>query len=311
MKLRDLRYLCAVAEHKHFGRAAAACFVSQPTLSMQLKKLETAWGVQLFERNNRYVHLTTAGQALLPKAQAVVRSADELEQYAQHLQDPLAGSVVIGVIPTVCPYMLPLVNQVLQQALPNLSIVWQELQSDEAIHALQQLELDGAILALPYDIASMHAQSLYTEPFGLLRPPVDRLNQEHGNQDNSRFMDTGKASITLEALQNQSLLLLEKGHCLRDQAMSLCGHVQWQQQRYRATSLETLRELVRSGLGATLLPALARHPNDHWVAIDGLAAHREIVMLSRPDAARQPALRAVSEVISGTVTPHLSSGVSD
>lgn len=284
MNLRDLRYLCAVAEYEHFGRAAEACHVSQPTLSMQLQKLEQTLGVQLFERSNRFVQLTEAGLNLLPRAQEIIVAADDMVVYAQQLSNPLAGTLTLGVIPTICPYLLPLITRPLRDAFPQLSIVWQELQSADCLLALQQMKIDGALLALPYEIGGLHAQILYAEPFALLLPPAER--QAHAEP------------ITMAAVSERPVLLLEKGHCLRDQAMALCQRQTWQEQLYRATSLETLRELVASGLGCTLLPQLAVDVDDHCQPV--VDASREVALVSRAASARQTALQPVGQVIAAS-----------
>lgn len=288
MKLRDLRYLCVLADTRHFGQAAEQCFVSQPTLSGQLKKLEAALGVQLFERDARHVELTEAGAAIVERARRIVSQADALQDFAQQWADPLQGELRIGVIPTICPYLLPHIVKPLKNALPDLSIHWQETQSADCIELLAKGDMDAAVLALPYDIGRLQSAKLLTEKFCLLLPEGHALQE--------------KAKVALADLDQETLLLLDEGHCLRDQALAVCSQTSVQQMPgFRATSLETLRQMVRSGMGCTLMPALALQADDITSEIKDFAASREVALVWRKSSARQVALKAVRQTIKAAV----------
>jgi LysR family hydrogen peroxide-inducible transcriptional activator len=245
MQLRDIEYFLAVAEHGQVGRAADACHVSQPTLSMQLRKMEEELGLTLFERLPRSMRLTAAGEALLPKARAVMQSHRAMLQAATHLTDPLAGEMVLGVFPTLAPYLLPRIVPAIQRAMPQLNLRLVEEKTPTLEAMLQQGDLDAALLALPVAAPNLSACFLFHEPFLLA------CGRQH-------TLATGKKSIHLDALQNEDVLLLEEGHCLRDQALSICQQIGADESRaFRATSLETLRQMLRVGPIVTLMPKLA------------------------------------------------------
>lgn len=243
MNLRDLRYLAALARYKHFGKAAEACFVTQPTLSAQLKKLEQFLGVPLVERNRRNVRLTEVGELIAQRAAAIDAEAQNLVDLAKQYQDPLQGRFRLGVIPTSGPYLLPTIMQPLEAALPRVSWVIEESQTAVLLERLHKGELDACILATPAP-DSCHEGVLFDESFLLALP------KGHGLEKRSL--------IKIDALSSEPLLLLEEGHCLRDQALTICDSADLsEQQEYRATSLETLRHMTAAGAGLTLLPELA------------------------------------------------------
>lgn len=244
MNLRDLEYFVAVAELKHFGRAAEKVFVSQPTLSMQLKKLEDYLGLSLFERTNKQVELTQAGKVLYPQAKAIVLSAKDFCELAKLYCDPFKNTLRLGVIPTIAPYLLPKILPRWHKAFPKLQVEVSELKTDEIIHALNEHTLDLGLLALP--VAAPHLQSLtlFDEPFLLA------LSEQYPHQVKS-----------IKNLKEQHLLLLEEGHCLRHQALQFCNKQGvTSPSDVRATSLETLRALVAHGMGYTLMPKMAAVP---------------------------------------------------
>lgn len=244
MNLRDLRYLVAVAEHRHFGRAAAACFVSQPTLSTQLKKLEQTLGVTLIERTNRQVMLTPVGETIVQQAQRVLGEVDRLVGVAEEHRDPLGGDFRLGIIPTVAPYLLPRILGPMRAALPNLKIQLTEAQTVIVTRMLREGELDAVILALPLGEENIAEAVLYEEPFYLA------VSQRHAKAN--------EQSVSVTALDNEQVLLLEDGHCLRDQALEVCkSHNAVENTNFRATSLETLRQMVAANIGVTLMPELA------------------------------------------------------
>jgi len=244
MNLRDLRYLVALADERHFGKAAERCYVSQPTLSAQIRKLEEYLGVPLVERQPRRIALTEPGERIVERARRLLQEADAIVELAKTDRDPLAGALKLALIPTVGPYLLPHVVGRLKRDLPRLKLMLYEYQTQPLIAKLRAGEIDIGIVALPVDPDGLESQPLFDEPFVLALPAHHRL----ADRDRVRVDD----------LKGETLLLLEDGHCLRDQALEVCGRVQvGDEQDYRATSLETLRQMVAAGHGVTLLPQLA------------------------------------------------------
>jgi LysR family transcriptional regulator, hydrogen peroxide-inducible genes activator len=244
LKLKDLRYLVAVADTRHFGRAAERCFVSQPTLSAQLKKLEDYLGVQLIERQPKRVTLTEAGAEIVARAREMLQASDAVLELARSHRDPLAGRLRVGFIPTIGPYLLPQVAPAARKALPRLTLLLYEYRTESLLEKLRAGELDLGILALPVETDGLEARELFDEPFLVALP------REHPF--------ARRATLRVDDLAGEPLLLLEEGHCLRDQALAVCNRAGAQEdQDFRATSLETLRQMVASGVGLTLLPELA------------------------------------------------------
>jgi LysR family hydrogen peroxide-inducible transcriptional activator len=244
MNLRDLRYLVALADERHFGRAAERCFVSQPTLSAQIRKLEEYLGVPLVERQPRRVALTSAGEKIVERARRLLLEADAIVELAKTDRDPLSGAIRLALIPTVGPYLLPHVARRLRKDLPRLKLMLYEFQTAPLLEKLRAGEIDMGILALPVPLDGLDAEPLFEEPFTLAVPSGHRL------ADHER--------VKVDDLKGETLLLLEDGHCLRDQALEVCSRIRVQEdQDYRATSLETLRQMVAAGHGVTLLPQLA------------------------------------------------------
>lgn len=247
MNLRDLRYLVALADLRHFGRAAEACFVSQPTLSTQLKKLEEELDVALIERTSRHVMLTDIGREIAERARVVLREADQIKELAKRTRDPEAGTVRLGLFPTIGPYLLPHVVPRLRERFPKLTLLLVEEKTEDLLAALRDGRIDAAVLALPIHDARLTHVELFDEPFLLAVP--------------ARHPFAKRRRIDVTDLAAQELLLLEEGHCLRDQALSVCQTAGASETRgFRATSLETLRAMVAAGVGMTLLPALSVAP---------------------------------------------------
>jgi LysR family transcriptional regulator, hydrogen peroxide-inducible genes activator len=244
MNLKDLKYLVALADTGHFGRAAQRTFVSQPTLSAQLKKLEEYLGVKLVERHPKNVQLTEVGKEVVARARRMLNEGDEIVALARNNTDPLSGKLKVALIPTIGPYLLPRVMQKLRKALPQLGLMLYEHQTKELLKLLRDGEIDLGILALPLDQEGLESRRLYREEFTVALPSDHPLVQ--------------KSSIKASDLKGQTLLLLEDGHCLRDQALEVCSRIDVREaEDFRATSLETLRHMVVAGLGVTLLPELA------------------------------------------------------
>lgn len=293
MNLRDLQYLLAVAETLHFGQAAQRCFVSQPTLSGQIKKLEQSLGVTIFERTRRSVVITPAGQGILAHARIIMEQADAIRQLARAFQDPVAGPLQLGAIPTISPYLLPLILKPLRKNYPQMRLVLSEEKTDTLLKRLHNHEIDAALLATEHDDSDLKSIALFREPFWLA------FHQNHAlyNQD----------EITLQDLDKTQLLLLAEGHCLADQVMEVC-HLQERNQHsgmenLRAASLETLLQLVSAGYGSTLVPALAMAGS--WTIGSGIVtrqlnfphAWRTVSLYYRNSFPRVEALQALIKTI--------------
>ncbi|MGO9514912.1 MAG: LysR substrate-binding domain-containing protein [Steroidobacteraceae bacterium] len=244
MNLKDLKYLVALADTGHFGRAAERTFVSQPTLSAQLKKLEEYLGVKLVERQPKNVQLTEVGKQIVARARRMLNEGDEIIALARNNADPLGGRLKLGLIPTIGPYLLPRVMQKIRKALPHLGLMLYEHQTEPLLKRLRDGELDLGVMALPVAQEGLQSRVLYEEAFTVALPNNHPL--------------ASKSTIKVPDLKGQTLLLLEDGHCLRDQALEVCSRVDIREaEDFRATSLETLRQMVVAGLGITLLPELA------------------------------------------------------
>lgn len=288
MKLRDLNYLVAVAKTLHFGKAAAMSHVSQPTLSVQLKKLEDRLGVALVERNNKHVRLTTAGEIIAQKAQRILQDIDAIKTYANTMQDPLAGDLHLGIIPTLGPYLLPQMIQALHVKLPKLSLWLQEQQTHHLLQAIQEGDLDLAIVALPINEDSLTSIALFDEPFYFA---VNKLNPL-----------AKKKSLTLQDIMDEKILLLADGHCLRDQALEVCHTIHTAHQGdFQATSLETLRQMVAQNLGSTLMPKLATltpSPNVCYIPFKKPSPSRQMGLVFRNTHVRAELFSKIAKIIS-------------
>ena len=295
MNLRDLRYVVALADHRHFGRAADASFVSQPTLSTQIKKFEEELGVVIFERNPRNVILTDVGEALVARARQLLREADEIKAIAKRAKDPESGVIRLGLFPTLSPYLLPHVMPQLVARFPKLEMLLFEDKTDVILAKLKSGDLDAGVLALPLPDDSLHAEFLFEEDFVLALPHGHPLAPKPSKNIKR------KPTLRLEDLADSALLLLEDGHCLRDQALDVCQMSGAREhQGYRATSLETLRHMVASNAGITLMPALAVHPPALQSAALVLRAfaqpapHRRIALVWRKASSQKNLLRQIA-----------------
>ena len=285
MNLRDLRYLLAVAEHAHFGRAAKACGISQPTLSVQIRKLEALLGVALFERTSKTVAPTAACERLIGHVRAAVVEAETVLAVARTLGDPLAGRFRLGIIPTLAPYLLPLIFAPLREALPALAVEPWEDQTTALLARLRAHELDAALLATEVDGPDLASRPLFGEPFLAALPPEHPL--------------AGR-EVVAEADLARDILVLTDGHCLRDQALVACGHGGALGGTLRAASLSTLINMVAAGYGTTLIPGLAAGAaQDAGIVLRPLAARagRTVRIAWRTHFPRRAAVEAVGEVI--------------
>jgi len=284
----------ALAETGHFGEAAERCHVSQPTLSAQIKKLEEYLGVALFERQPRNVTPTEVGARVIERARRVLQETADIRELARASRDPLTGRLRVGLIPTIGPYLLPRIAVKLKRRLPKLSLMLYEYQTGPLLGKLRSGELDLAILALPADTEGLETRSLFAEAFVVAMPRDHRL--------------AARKRIKAADLEDETLLLLEEGHCLRDQALDVCGSVRvHEEQDFRATSLETLRQMVAAGLGITLLPRLAAE--GPIAGARGLefrpfsppSPSRMVGAAWRPSTTRAAAIEAVCDVVASAM----------
>lgn len=291
MNLRDLEYLVAVADHRHFGRAAEACFVSQPTLSTQIRKLEAELGVELIERNPGHITLTDVGREVVEHARSGLAEADMIRKVAARATDPEAGSIRLGMFHTLAPYLLPHVVPAIGERFPRLELLLVEDKTDTLVAHLVAGSLDAAALALPIHAPRLVSEPLFDEQFVLATPLGHPLVAD----------DT---PVSVETLAGEDLLLLEEGHCLRDQALEVCRLTGAAERRgFRATSLATLTQMVSAGVGITLLPDLAVHPpvpENPNVALRRFVEpvpHRSISLFWRPTSVYRDLLPEIAAII--------------
>lgn len=264
LTLRQLRYFEALARHGHFGRAAAACSISQPALSVQIRDLEADLGAPLFERGARQVRLTALGEACLSRAVEILRAVDEFDDLARAAQGDLVGRLRLGVIPTVAPYLLPALFAELNRNHVGLDLHVRETLTPRLLGELHEGKIDAAILALPVGEAGLHEVALFDESFVFVRPEAEA---------NAPVPDG-------EALQKMRLLLLEEGHCFRDQALSFCKlSSATPRDGLDGSSLTTLVQMVGAGLGVTLIPEMA-------VQVETPAARVSIARFAEPQPTR-------------------------
>ncbi len=290
--VRQLQYVVAVAELGGFRKAADACGVAQPSLSAQVAQVEAVLGVQVFERSSRSVRVTAAGAPLVDRARQVLVAMHDLREAARLQGDPLRGTLRIGVIPTVCPYLLPEVSPAVQRALPNLQIQWSEEKTRTLIRQIEEGRIDAAVLALDERVADLDHVVIGDDPFVLAAAPGHPLV-------------TGKRPASPAALDGASVFLLEDGHCFRDQAMALCTRAGAHEAGLRATSLSTLVQMVGAGAGVTLLPAMAvavenRRGQLAVRAFKAPAPSRTLVLAWRKGSALRRPLTAVAGVVMDT-----------
>ena len=301
MNIRELEYLIAIADELHFHRAAEKCFVSQPTLSGQIKKLEEELGVLLVERSNRQVTMTDAGKAIVEQARQVIGGTKIIKEMAQSFADPMQCEIQLGLIPTVAPYLLPKIMKPIREKFPHLKLRLHEHQTHILLEKLRRAELDLLILALPIDKHEFSQWDLFQEPFWLAVSREDELSLQD--------------QVQLEDIHNKEILLLEEGHCLRDHALDVCylaGAAE--SDSFHATSLETLRHMVGEGIGITLLPELAVSgppttknsyikDNICYIPFKQPVPSRRIGMLFRNGSYRQETYRQIAELIKRVFAP--------
>ncbi|MFQ3324546.1 MAG: LysR family hydrogen peroxide-inducible transcriptional activator [Pseudomonadales bacterium] len=287
MNLKDLKYFLAIAELEHFGHAAQQCNVSQPTLSGQIKKLEETLGVMLFERTNRRVMLTEAGHQIVIYAKRILREVDAIHEIADSTRDPLAGKFRLGAIPTLSTYIFPTIVPQVKTAMPNLRIILIEAKTTQLIEQLQNGTIDAALLALPIHDDYLISQQLFDDEFFLAVPTGHEL--------------TKYKTIDQTKLKQHRLLLLEEGHCLRDQSLEICQlHSIDEEQDFKATGLETLRQMVKAGTGITFMPKVAiqaRETGIEYIPFTKPAPSRPIGLVWRKTTPRQQVIKLLINLI--------------
>jgi LysR family hydrogen peroxide-inducible transcriptional activator len=290
--VRQLECVVAVADARHFGRAARACAVTQPALSAQIRALEDALGVQLFERSRRGVTITRAGMEVVARARAALRALDDLLEAAQATREPLSGPLHLGVIPTIAPYLLPRWLPEVRRRHPHLALYLHEERTDDLVRELREGRLDALLLALPVPGDDLDCLALFEEPFLLATPASHPLARRR------------RTRVTESDLEGEPVLLLEDGHCLREQALAVCQRAGAREaEQVRASSLGTLVQMVANGLGVTLLPESAvavevRGRRELAVLpFQPPAPHRRIGLVWRRASARADDYRSLGELL--------------
>ncbi|MFM0499522.1 hydrogen peroxide-inducible genes activator [Paraburkholderia caffeinilytica] len=301
MTLTELKYIVAVARERHFGRAAEACFVSQPTLSVAIKKLEDELNVQIFERGTSEVSVTPIGEQIVTQAQRVLEQTLAIKEIAKQGKDPLVGPLRLGVIYTIGPYLLPTLVKQMIKRVPQMPLMLQENYTVKLIELLKQGEIDVAIMALPFPETGLMQRPLYDEPF------VVALPSGHAWEN--------RAKIDAEDLKQETMLLLGSGHCFRDHVLGVCPELMrfsqnadGIQKTFEGSSLETIRHMVASGVGITVLPRMSvQEVKPHaagidagllsYVAFDEPVPDRRVVLAWRKSFTRMPAIDAICDAI--------------
>lgn len=285
MNIRDLKYLIALIDYKHFGKAAEACFVSQPALSIQIKKLEDELGVQLFERTHKSLLLTEVGMNLAKIARNILIEVEEMQEIAKLAQDPYCHELKIGIIPTIAPYLLPHIIPKLSIAFPKLKLYLIEEKTAVIVAKLKEGHLDTIVAALPLIEEGLVTYPLFVEEFVFAMPAGHPFAK--------------RKILKQEELADEHLLLLEEGHCLREQALTACHLIKDNEfKNFRATSLETLRYMIASGIGITLMPKLACKKNDGIAYVKTMPKFsRTIGMLWRESCAKKNFLKEIASYL--------------
>jgi LysR family hydrogen peroxide-inducible transcriptional activator len=302
MTLTELKYIVAVARARHFGHAAEACFVAQPTLSVAIKKLEDELGVTLFERGGSEVSVTPLGAQIVAQAERVLEQTAAIKELARQNKDPLAGPLRLGVIYTIAPYLLPPLVKTIIDTVPQMPLVLQENFTVKLLEQLRQGELDAAIMALPLPEHGMMMQDLYDEPFVVAVPRQHPWAR--------------RKEIPAEDLKKETMLLLGNGHCFRDQVLEVCPEMarfsaggNGMQRTFEGSSLETIRHMVASGIGLTVLPrASVRDMDDPngmlaFVPFAAPVPSRRVVIAWRKSFTRRAAIDAVCQAVAECELP--------
>lgn len=296
MTLTELKYIVAVARERHFGRAAESCFVSQPTLSVAIRKFEEKLGITIFERGGTEVGITEIGLRIIEQAQKILEEGDNLKEIARQGQNPLDGPLRVGIIYTVAPYLLPLLVPTQIKLTPQMPLLLQENYTVRLLEFLRQGEIDAAIVALPLPESGLMVRELYDEPFMVAVP-----------RDHSW---ANRQEIDVAELKNETMLLLGSGHCFRDQVLDVCPELsrfsassEGIQRTFEGSSLETIRHMVATGIGVTVLPATALHNSAQenslleYVPFKNPIPNRRIALIWRKSFPRTAAIDALGDAV--------------
>ncbi|HEY1044039.1 MAG TPA: hydrogen peroxide-inducible genes activator [Telluria sp.] len=302
MTLTELKYIVAVARARHFGHAAEACYVAQPTLSVAIKKLEDELGVTLFERGGAEISVTPLGQQIIAQAERVLEQTAAIKELAKQNKDPLSGPLRLGVIYTIAPYLLPPLVRNMIDTVPQMPLILQENFTVRLLELLRQGELDAAIMALPLPEHGMSTQALYDEPFVVAMP--------------KNHAWASRKSIPAEDLKSETMLLLGAGHCFRDQVLEVCPEMarysapgNGMQRTFEGSSLETIRHMVASGIGLTVLPRASVPDMDakdgmlRFVPFEEPAPSRRVVIVWRKSFTRRAAIDAIVQSVGACKLP--------
>ncbi|WP_233862289.1 hydrogen peroxide-inducible genes activator [Paraburkholderia adhaesiva] len=307
MTLTELKYIVAVARERHFGRAAEACFVSQPTLSVAIKKLEDELNVQIFERGTSEVSVTPIGEQIVTQAQRVLEQTLAIKEIAKQGKDPLVGPLRLGVIYTIGPYLLPTLVKQMIKRVPQMPLMLQENYTLKLIELLKQGEIDVAIMALPFPETGLTLRALYDEPFVVALPSGHAWEK--------------REKIDPDDLKQETMLLLGSGHCFRDHVLGVCPELMrfsqnadGIQKTFEGSSLETIRHMVASGVGITVLPRMSvQEVKPHaggadsgllsYVPFDEPVPDRRVVLAWRKSFTRMPAIEAIVDAIQACDLP--------
>lgn len=308
ISLKQLRYFSAVAQHAHFGKAAEFCNVTQPALSMQIRDLEKDLNLELFERRQQGVQLTDAGQEILDRAQSILNAVRDLSDYAHHHNQLLTGSLRFGVIPSIAPYILPPLLPKLRDRYPGLDLRIRETLTETLVDELIDGQLDLLLLALPIEHQEVETLALFEDRFLLASPPGWQPDTTATKASSPGRRKRAELRASPELLEDGRLLLLEEGHCLRDQALAFCQLRQVDNlDTFGASSLSTIVQMVANGMGLTLLPEIsvaveARHGDVQVIPFEAPEPSRTVGLVWRKSSPRKPDFQAIGEMVGDVVT---------
>jgi LysR family hydrogen peroxide-inducible transcriptional activator len=289
ISLKQLKYALAIDQHRHFKKAAESCAISQSALSSAINDMEAQLGFQVFERDNKKVLVTSLGREVLDRANKIFVDVNDLQSLAGHGSEPLSGPLAIGMIPTIAPYLIPLLLPELKKEFGNLHMTIEEDQSQHLVERVMSGELDAAVLALPYDCPGLLTFPFWEENFYLVLHEDDNPDQA--------------AQVKSADIDLSGLMLLKEGHCLKDHALSVCGGMTESNVNITGTSLSTMIELVAAGMGTTLIPQIARHqllqahPHLQALKLDEKGPHRTLAIAVRPSYPRLADLELLKQIM--------------
>ncbi len=294
MDFREMSYVVAVADLLNFSQAAEQCHVSQPTLSTQIKKLEESLDVKIFERDNKHVMLTEEGRRIVASARRILHEAESIKDIAENAGKPFAGKFRLGAFPTLSTYIFPTIVPQIKKLMPDLRLILIEEKTNELIDRLHKGEIDAALLAMPIHEDCFEKKVLFNDPFFLAVPPEHPL--------------TKNTAIDIDELTNHCLLLLEEGHCLRDNALEVCHqHNIPEEQAFRATGLETLRQMVKAGTGITFMPEIAINSSETgitYIPFKNPAPYRTIGLVYRKTTTKKEIIDKLESIFHSAWEKH-------